>query len=87
MDQPATELVEVPFGELDPQTLQAVVESYVLREGTNYGAEEISHETKSRQVLDQLKSGKIKLVFDPESESCTLITEQQFRKMCRSATP
>jgi uncharacterized protein YheU (UPF0270 family) len=31
------EPVEVPYGELSADLLHAVVESYVLREGTDYG--------------------------------------------------
>jgi len=41
--------------------------------GTDYGKVEISLETKISQVLAQLKSGKAVIVFDPKSETCTIL--------------
>ena len=63
----------MPYTELAPQLLQAVIESFVLREGTDYGEKELSLEAKVARVLTQLRSGKAKILFDPESESVTLV--------------
>jgi uncharacterized protein YheU (UPF0270 family) len=65
--------VAVPYTELDPALLQAVVESFVLREGTDYGEKEVSFETKVARVIQQLKSGEARILFDPESESVTIV--------------
>ena len=73
------DLIEVPFEELDPSTLLSVIEAFILREGTNYGANEVSLETQVKQIRGQLGNRSIKLVFDPVSETCTLLTEKQFR--------
>lgn len=73
------DLIEVPIEQLVPETVTALIEAFILREGTNYGAEEVPLETQIRQVQAQLKKRTIKLVFDPESESCSLVTERQFR--------
>jgi len=39
-DEAPPELVDVPMTQLAPDTLQALVESFVLREGTDYGEQE-----------------------------------------------
>lgn len=72
--------VEVPADALSPETLKAVVESFVLREGTDYGWHEVQHETKSEQVLKQIQKGHVKVIFDPNTESITLMTEKDWAK-------
>jgi uncharacterized protein len=71
--EPAPEPIVVPYTELAPDLLHAVVESFVLREGTDYGEKEISLEAKVARVLVQLKNGEAKILFDPESESVTIV--------------
>ena len=66
------EPVEVPYGELPAQLLHAVVEAFVLREGTDYGVKEISLEDKVAAVMRQLRKGEARIVFDPETESVTI---------------
>jgi uncharacterized protein len=70
------EPVEVPYGELPADLLNAVIESFVLREGTDYGEREFSLEDKVARVISQLKRGEAKIVFDPESESVTIAVRQ-----------
>jgi uncharacterized protein YheU (UPF0270 family) len=61
--------VVIPYTELATDLLHAVVESYVLREGTDYGEKEFSLEDKVAHVIGQLKRGEAQIVFDPESET------------------
>ena len=63
------ELVEVPMAQLAPATLQALVETFVLREGTDYGVQEVPLATKVAQVIKQLQRGEARIVFDPATES------------------
>jgi uncharacterized protein YheU (UPF0270 family) len=70
------EPVEVPYGELPADLLNAVIESFVLREGTDYGEKEFSLEDKVGRVIGQLKRGEARIVFDPESESVTIAVRQ-----------
>jgi uncharacterized protein len=67
------EPVFVPHAELAADLLHAVVESFVLREGTDYGEKEISLEAKVARVMAQLNRGEAKILFDPESESITIV--------------
>jgi hypothetical protein len=66
----------VPYGELSAELLHAVAESFVLREGTDYGEREFSLEDKVAGVIRQLKKGEAKILFDPESESVTIAVKQ-----------
>ena len=63
------ESVAVPWLELAPETLQAVIESFVLREGTDYGVQEVPLAAKVAQVHAQLVRGEAQIVFDPASDS------------------
>jgi hypothetical protein len=67
------EPVVVPYTELAADLLHAVVESYVLREGTDYGEKEFSLEDKVAHVISRLKRGEARIVFDPESETVSVI--------------
>lgn len=64
--------MDIPWTELKTETLRALVEAFILREGTDYGWREVSHDAKVEQVLRLLQSGKAKIVFDPETESCDI---------------
>ena len=68
--------IEVPYGELSAELLNAVIESFVLREGTDYGEREFSLEDKVARVIGQLKRGEARILFDPESESVTVAVRQ-----------
>lgn len=72
--------VEVPAAALSPEALESLIESFILREGTDYGREERSHETKLEQVRRQLQSGHVKIIFDPKEESVTLLTAEEWRR-------
>jgi uncharacterized protein YheU (UPF0270 family) len=65
--------VVVPYTELAAELLHAVVESYVLREGTDYGEKEFSLEDKVAHVISQLKRGDAQIVFDPETETVSIV--------------
>jgi uncharacterized protein len=65
--------VEVPHGMISPDALRGVVEAFVLREGTDYGAREFTHEEKVQQVLDSLDRGEVRILFDPGTETVTLL--------------
>jgi hypothetical protein len=67
------EPIEVPHTLLSADALRGLVESFVLREGTDYGALEFTHEQKVAQVIAQLEKGEARIVFDPETESVTLL--------------
>jgi uncharacterized protein YheU (UPF0270 family) len=65
--------VEVPYADLSADALRGVVESFVLREGTDYGSREYSLEQKVGHVMRQLHRGEARIVFDPDTESVQII--------------
>jgi len=65
--------VIVPHSELPADTLRAVIESFVLREGTDYGSREFSLAEKVAHVLQQLESGTARIIFEPESQSIDIV--------------
>lgn len=64
--------MQIPFTELSAETLEAVIEEFVTREGTEYGEHEVSLATKIEQVKAQLRRGEVVITFDPDSETCSL---------------
>lgn len=71
-EDPPTAAMEVPHQLLSADALRGVIEAFVLREGTDYGAREFTHEEKVQQVLDGLTRGEVRILFDPATESVTL---------------
>ena len=65
--------VEVPASELSPEALRGVAESFVLREGTDYGERDVPFETKVSQVLGQIERGDARILFDPVSETVDIV--------------
>jgi hypothetical protein len=65
--------VEVPPDALSEATLVALIESFVGREGTDYGTVERSLAEKVADVRRQLARGEARIVFDPETESVNIV--------------
>jgi uncharacterized protein len=76
-EDPAESPVEVPHTALEKDLLRAVVESFVLREGTDYGERELSLDDKVRRVVRLLERGEARIVFDPRTESVDVVTRER----------
>ena len=72
-DVEESEPVRVAADQLEPDTLRAVIESFVLREGTDYGLHEASLEAKVAQVMRQVQRGDVHITFDPGTASVNLV--------------
>ena len=73
-------MIEIPPSELPPETLRAIIESFIMREGTDYGDAEYSLDNKVDQVRRQLDRGEVLLMWDEALESCNLITKGQWQR-------
>ena len=62
----------IPVNKLSAKALQGVIEEFISRSGTDYGAIEASMETSISQVRAKLKSGSAVLVFDDETETTNI---------------
>jgi uncharacterized protein YheU (UPF0270 family) len=69
----SSEPIVVPYTELSPEALAGLIESFVLREGTEYGERDVSLQDKVAQVTRQLRRGEAQIVFDPQSESIDIL--------------
>jgi hypothetical protein len=73
-DTAPSEPVSVPHTALDSDVLRAVIESFVLREGTDYGERELSLDDKVARVIRLLERGDARIVFDPQTETVDIQT-------------
>jgi uncharacterized protein YheU (UPF0270 family) len=71
-EEPAEPLV-VPYTELSADALRGVLESFVLREGTEYGERDVSLDQKVAQVTRQLQRREAQIVFDPETQTIDVV--------------
>jgi uncharacterized protein len=76
MNSESADPLVVPHAELSAEALKGVVEAFVLREGTDYGATEYSLGQKVAHVLAQLERGEARIVFDPETESIDIVPDR-----------
>lgn len=65
--------IVVPHAELSADALTGVIESFVLREGTDYGERDVPFETKVMQVRRQLERREAEIVFDPNTQSVGIV--------------
>ncbi|MWN89138.1 YheU family protein [Gilliamella sp. Pra-s65] len=49
--------MKIPWQDIDPETLNNLIEHFVLREGTDYGLQEKSLQEKVNDVKIQLANG------------------------------
>ncbi|PVZ80293.1 hypothetical protein C9426_33005 [Serratia sp. S1B] len=68
----------IPWREIAPETLNNLIESFVLREGTDYGEHERSLEQKVNDVLRQLKNGEVVLIWSELHETINIMPRGQF---------
>ena len=68
----------IPWQDIDPETLDNLIESFVLREGTDYGEHERSLEQKVNDVKRQLKSGDVVLVWSELHETVNIMPRNAF---------
>lgn len=66
--------VVIPADLLTAEALTAVLESVVLREGTDYGDRELSFGEKVARLRVAVEDGTARIVFDPETESVTVVS-------------
>lgn len=74
----------IPYQQLSHEALKGLMEEFITREGTDYGHEAPSLAEKVAQVERQLAAGDVVIVFDPASESVSLVTRHQAEQMVDS---
>ncbi|MEN4523650.1 YheU family protein [Pantoea agglomerans] len=68
----------IPWQQVSPETLENLIETFVLREGTDYGEQERSLIDKVADVRRQLETGEVVLVWSELHESVNIMPRKEF---------
>ena len=71
------EFVAVPLQRLQEGVLQALLEEFASRDGTDYGEQELSLVQKVLALEGQLKRGELQILYDADSEQWDLLPREQ----------
>ncbi|MEM9069749.1 MAG: YheU family protein [Myxococcota bacterium] len=69
----------IPWRELSEGALRGVIEEFVSREGTEYGASDVPLEEKVASVRGQLERGEVVVLFDAKTSTTNLIRADELR--------
>lgn len=72
--------LEINPDALSPEALTGLIEEFILREGTDYGRVEMTLEAKREQIRNQVKNGLVKIAFDTETQTTTLVPAYSRRR-------
>ena len=72
----------IPHEMLSLEALHGVIEAFVAREGTDYGIQDVSLATKVMQVRQQLDAGTAVIVYNADTESCTIQPTNELPDHC-----
>jgi uncharacterized protein YheU (UPF0270 family) len=73
--------IEVRLDQLSAEAVAGIIESFILREGTDYGLTEVPFEKKAEQLRRQIQKGEIRIIFDRNSETVSLVTDRDFKRL------
>lgn len=68
----------IPWQDLDPATLENIVETVILREGTDYGMEEMPFERKKQNLLAQIRNGRAVVIWSELHETIDIKNKKDF---------
>ncbi|PID51377.1 MAG: hypothetical protein CR960_01100 [Pasteurellales bacterium] len=68
----------IPWQELSAEALDNILESFILREGTDYGEVELSMEEKKTRLLHLIKSKQAVIVWSELHESLDIKETKSF---------
>ncbi|MEP0201890.1 MAG: YheU family protein [Halioglobus sp.] len=79
------DFLEIPPARLQTDVLQALLEEFASRDGTDYGENETSLQEKVDALHRQLLLGDIKLLYDAASEQWDLLPQDEALVLLREA--
>ncbi len=68
----------IPWEQLSDTALHNIVQSFILREGTDYGVRELTLAEKEARLLKQIKSGEVVIVWSELHQSLDLKEKREF---------
>ena len=70
----------IPHDQLRPETLVALIEEFVTRDGALHGQVETSMKERVAAVMRQLRAGRVVVVFDEEDETATIVAKESLTR-------
>lgn len=71
----------IPHQQLSPEALEGILQEFIAREGTDYGAVEAQSSVKTAQLRQQLDRGEVVVVLDPALESVSLLPKKEAEQL------
>ena len=71
------QFIQVPIQRLATDVLNALLEEFASRDGTDYGERELSLGEKVANLRWQLEQGELQILFESESEQWDLLPAEQ----------
>jgi len=78
-------MIEVPHNDISSEALQGLLEDFVTRQGYDTTDVERGLDDWVQQVSQQLVQGQLSIVFDPVTESVTILTRQEYKSRLQEA--
>jgi len=66
--------VDVPYQQIDPETLRRMIQEFVSRDGADWGDAGCTLDDKVAEVLRQLWHKKVRVVFDLRSQTFNIVS-------------
>lgn len=66
-------MLEIPWQKLSPEALEGLIQELVTRDGTDYGAVELTTEEKAANLLKALEQKRASIAFSPDTETWSVI--------------
>ena len=70
---PEARFVDIDYRALSAEALRGLIEEFITRQGTDYGAREVSLDDKVQDVERQLHNGEARIVFDTVQECANIV--------------
>lgn len=67
-------VIDIPLDRINPDTLRKMIEEFVTREWSELTDGEYTLAEKVGQVLRQLEENRARVVFDPGTETCNIVS-------------
>ena len=78
------QFLKVPPERLQAEVLNALLEEYASRDGTDYGEREVSLLGKVQSLTAQIERGELAILYDSDSEQWDLVPRDQAEQLLNS---
>jgi len=76
----------IPYDQLKEETLTALLEEFVTRQGAVHGHADARVERMIEEVRAQLRDGRAVILFDEDDQTCTIVSREEARAGGRKET-